>query len=104
MPYLAFALLKIPLPLTIIQILAVDLGTDMLPALGLGAEKPEPDSMDKPPRPRQERLLDWSLLGRAYLFLGMMEAFAAMSAYFIVLHTGRLALGRCVGKRCLPLP
>jgi magnesium-transporting ATPase (P-type) len=31
--------------LTIIQILAVDLGTDMLPALGLGAGKPEPGNM-----------------------------------------------------------
>jgi P-type E1-E2 ATPase len=39
-PYLAFVLFRIPLPLTIIQILAVDLGTDMLPALALGAEKP----------------------------------------------------------------
>jgi calcium-translocating P-type ATPase len=39
-PYLAFVLFKIPLPLTIIQILAVDLGTDMLPALALGAEAP----------------------------------------------------------------
>jgi sodium/potassium-transporting ATPase subunit alpha len=41
-PYLAFVLFRIPLPLTIIQILAVDLGTDMLPALALGAEKPDP--------------------------------------------------------------
>jgi sodium/potassium-transporting ATPase subunit alpha len=87
-PYLAFALLKIPLPLTIIQILAVDLGTDMLPALGLGAEKPESDSMNKPPRSRQERLLDWPLLSRAYLFLGLLEAVAAMCAYFFVLRSG----------------
>ena len=43
-PYLAFVVFRIPLPLTIIQILAVDLGTDMLPALGLGAEKPAPDT------------------------------------------------------------
>lgn len=87
-PYLAFALFKIPLPLTIIQILAVDLGTDMLPALGLGVEKPEANSMSKPPRPQQERLLDWPLLCRAYLFLGIMEAIAAMSAYFFILHQG----------------
>ena len=59
-PYLAFVLFKIPLPLTIIQILAVDLGTDMLPALALGAEKPDPDIMQRPPRPRSERLLDWA--------------------------------------------
>jgi magnesium-transporting ATPase (P-type) len=87
-PYLAFALFKIPLPLTIIQILAVDLGTDMLPALGLGATKPEPGSMTKPPRPRKERLLDWRLLAHAYLFLGILEAIAAMAAYFFVLHGG----------------
>jgi len=87
-PYLAFALLKIPLPLTIIQILAVDLGTDMLPALGLGASKPEPGIMTKQPRSRKERLLDWRLLVRAYLFLGILEAIVAMAAYFFVLHGG----------------
>ena len=38
-PYLAFVLLRIPLPLTIIQILAVDLGTDM--AAGAGARRRE---------------------------------------------------------------
>ncbi|MEW5756278.1 MAG: cation-transporting P-type ATPase [Pseudomonadota bacterium] len=85
-PYLAFALFKIPLPLTIIQILAVDLGTDMLPALGLGAEKPNPRIMQRPPRPRHERLLDWPSLTRAYLFLGVIEASAAMAAFFFVLH------------------
>jgi len=87
-PYLAFALFKIPLPLTIIQILAVDLGTDMLPALGLGAAKPESGTMTKPPRSNKERLLDWSLLTRAYLFLGIMEAIVAMTAFFFVLHVG----------------
>ena len=61
-PYLAFALFKIPLPLTIIQILAVDFGTDMLPALGLGAERPAPGTMTRPPRPRMERLLNWRTL------------------------------------------
>lgn len=92
-PYLAFALFKIPLPLTIIQILAVDLGTDMLPALGLGAESPEPDIMRKPPRSNKERLLDWPLLLRAYLFLGVMEAVIAMAGYFFVLHQGNWQWG-----------
>jgi calcium-translocating P-type ATPase len=87
-PYLAFVVLRIPLPLTIIQILAVDLGTDMLPALGLGAEKPAPDIMKAPPRPSSDRLLNWPLLARAYLFLGLMQAAAAMSAYWFVLGTG----------------
>jgi calcium-translocating P-type ATPase len=84
-PYLAFVLFRIPLPLTIIQILAVDLGTDMLPALALGAEKPDPGVMNRPPRARHERLLSWGLLARAYLFLGMLEAAASMAVFFFVL-------------------
>ncbi|MEA3207291.1 MAG: sodium/potassium-transporting ATPase subunit alpha, partial [Chthoniobacter sp.] len=87
-PYLAFVVFRIPLPLTIIQILAVDLGTDMLPALGLGAEKPAPDIMKAPPRARADRLLNWPLLARAYLFLGLLQAAAAMSAYWFVLSHG----------------
>ncbi len=96
-PYLAFVLFKIPLPLTIIQILAVDLGTDMLPALALGAEKPAPDTMQRPPRPRSERLLNWSTLLRAYLFLGPLEAIAAMAAFFFVLHGGGWQYGNVLG-------
>jgi sodium/potassium-transporting ATPase subunit alpha len=87
-PYLAFVLFRIPLPLTIIQILAVDLGTDMLPALALGAEKPHPDVMNRPPRKRNERLLSWPLLARAYLFLGPLEALGALAAFFFVLGVG----------------
>ncbi len=97
-PYLAFVVLRIPLPLTIIQILAVDLGTDMLPALGLGAEKPAPDIMKAPPRARTDRLLNWPLLARAYLFLGLMQATAAMSAYWFVAALRRLALRRDPGR------
>ncbi|HBR22254.1 MAG TPA: ATPase, partial [Nitrospiraceae bacterium] len=87
-PYLAFILLKIPLPLTIIQILAVDLGTDMLPALALGAEKPMPGIMKQPPRKLQERLLNFSLMSRAYLFLGPIEAAACMFGFFYVMLNG----------------
>lgn len=85
-PYLAFVLFRIPLPLTVIQILAVDLGTDMLPALALGAEKPHDDVMHTPPRPRSERLLSWPVLARAYLFLGPLEALGALAVFFAVLQ------------------
>ena len=98
-PYLAFVVFRIPLPLTIIQILAVDLGTDMLPALGLGAEKPAPDIMKAPPRSRADRLLNWPLLARAYLFLGLMQATAAMSAYWFVLRNGGWHFGEKLAAR-----
>jgi len=93
-PYLAFVLLRIPLPLTIIQILAVDLGTDMLPALALGAERPDPAVMQRPPRSRHERLLSWGLMSRAYLFLGLLEAAAAMAVYFAVLRAAGWHFGQ----------
>jgi sodium/potassium-transporting ATPase subunit alpha len=81
-PYLGYGLLAIPLPLTVPQILAVDLGTDIVPALALGAEAPQPGLMRMPPRPRTERLLGRALLLRAYGFLGLIEAAAAMAAFF----------------------
>jgi magnesium-transporting ATPase (P-type) len=97
-PYLAFVLFRIPLPLTIIQILAVDLGTDMIPALALGAEKPDPGTMREAPRSRSERLLDWPLLARAYLFLGVIEAVAAMAAFFFVLNLAGWEYGQALAK------
>jgi sodium/potassium-transporting ATPase subunit alpha len=92
-PYLSYILLRIPLPLTIMQILAVDLGTDMLPALALGAEKPTPGIMKQPPRKPAERLITFSLIARAYLFLGPLEAVACMFGFFWVLHGGGWAWG-----------
>jgi len=63
-------------------------GTDMLPALALGAEKASPDIMRQPPRLRSEHLLNGSLMLRAYCFLGLFEAIAALTVFFIVLKTG----------------
>ncbi|MCK9419626.1 MAG: cation-transporting P-type ATPase [Nitrospirae bacterium] len=87
-PYLGYILFNIPLPLTILQILLVDLGTDMLPALALGAEKPTPGVMQRPPRKVNERLLNFPLVARAYLFLGPLEAVACMFGFFWVLNNG----------------
>jgi len=81
-PYLGYGLFGIPLALTIPQILAVDLGTDLVPALALGAERPHPGIMKVPPRPRAERLMNLSLLLRVYTFLGLIEAAIAMTAFF----------------------
>jgi sodium/potassium-transporting ATPase subunit alpha len=87
-PYIAYVLFRIPLPLTIMQILAVDLGTDMFPALALGAERPSPLVMKQPPRSPEEKLLNPRLLARAYLFLGPFEAAAGLFGFFYVLHHG----------------
>jgi magnesium-transporting ATPase (P-type) len=69
----------------------------MLPALALGAERPDPGVMQRPPRPIGERLLARALLARAYLFLGVLEAAAAMAAFFFVLDQGGWEYGRSLG-------
>jgi magnesium-transporting ATPase (P-type) len=84
LPFLAMVFFKIPPALTILQILAVDLGTDMVPALALGAESAEPGTMTQRPRKATQRLLDRSLMLRAYGFLGLIEAIAGMAAFAIV--------------------
>ncbi|MEA5097943.1 MAG: cation-transporting P-type ATPase [Burkholderiaceae bacterium] len=93
-PYLAFTLFNVPLGLTLLQVLLIDLGTDSLPAVGLGAEKPDPQVMQRPPRPKEERLFNWQLALRAFLLLGLMESLAAMAAFFFVLGGGGWEYGQ----------
>ena len=80
-PFLLTALTGIPLALNVLQILAIDLGTDQLPALALGMEKPEPDVMKRPPRRRSQPILERGLLTRAYLWLGPIEATLCFLAF-----------------------
>ncbi len=98
-PYLGLVLFRIPLALTPIQVLAIDMGSDSLTTLGLGTEKPAPGTMSHPPRPQGERLLDLPLALRAYLFLGPIEAAAAMAAFFFVLHRGGWVHGQPLAPR-----
>ena len=87
-PFLAFLLLGVPLPLTVLLILAVDLGTDMLPAIALGSEPAERDIMHIPPRSRSEHLVNARLMLLAYGLFGVIESAAGFYAYFSVLHAG----------------
>jgi magnesium-transporting ATPase (P-type) len=50
--------------------------------------------MQRPPRPRNERLLNWPVLRRSYFFLGLMEAAAGMAAFFFVLLQGGWTYGQ----------
>ena len=85
-PSMFFLLSKgaIPLPLTIMQILFIDLGTDLVPALGLGSEKPEKGIMNKPPRNLAEPLLTKRIIFKAFGWYGILASFFSMSAYFFV--------------------
>jgi len=80
-PFVVWALSagRIPLMISVLQVLALDIGTDLLPALALGAERPEPGTMHRPPRQRTERLLSRHVLARAFGFLGPIEGAASMA-------------------------
>jgi P-type Ca2+ transporter type 2C len=88
-PFVLFALSggRIPLALTVMQILSIDLGTDLVPALALGAEPPEPGVMECPPRHLAEHVITRALLLRAYAWLGALQSLAAMAAFYFLYWT-----------------
>jgi calcium-translocating P-type ATPase len=86
-PFLLFALGggAIPLPLTVLQLLAFDVGTETLPSLALARERAEPGTMQRPPRKRSEGVIRGPMLVRAWLFLGVMVAALSIGGFFYVL-------------------
>ena len=98
-PFAVFALAGglVPLPLTALQILAIDLGTEVLPALALGREAAEPDVMRRPPRPRREPLITRHLLLRAWGLMGLVSAALSLGAFFLVLQLGGWTPGAPTG-------
>ncbi|HSR24824.1 MAG TPA: cation-transporting P-type ATPase, partial [Candidatus Eisenbacteria bacterium] len=89
-PILAAAVVGFPLvPITALQVLAIDLGSDVLPALALGAERPEPGIMDRRPRYSHEPLFSLGLVGR-FLFLGTIQGAGVIFAFFWKIDTAGL--------------
>jgi potassium/sodium efflux P-type ATPase len=88
-PFILFALsrTRIPLALNVMHILSIDLGTDIMPALALGAEPPELGVMNHPPRRSKEHVITAALLLRAYPWLGMIQSIAAMAAFYFMYWT-----------------
>jgi magnesium-transporting ATPase (P-type) len=93
-PFMAWAVTggKLPLALAVLQILALDIGTDLLPALALGAEPPNPRTMRG--RMRGGGLISPRLLLRVFGVLGPAEAVAEMAAFVAVLLAGGWAWGQ----------
>ncbi|MFQ6155679.1 cation-translocating P-type ATPase [Micrococcus luteus] len=89
-PFLLYAVAggAVPLPLTVMQILAVDLGTETLPALALGREPEEPGTMERPPRERGQNVIDGPMLARAWGLLGGVSAVLVTGAFLAALLAG----------------
>ncbi|MGZ8689021.1 MAG: cation-translocating P-type ATPase [Aeromicrobium sp.] len=87
-PFVIWALSagNFPLALGVMQILFLDIGTDLLPALALGTEEPSDGVLKRPPERRH--LLDGSLIFRVFALLGPVEVLFQMSAFTVVLLSG----------------
>jgi magnesium-transporting ATPase (P-type) len=83
----------------VLQILAIDLGTETLPAVALGREPAEPGLMRRPPRPAGEGIVRRRMLVRAWAVLGGVSAVLVMSAFFLVLLRAGWRPGDAVGVR-----
>ena len=97
-PFVLFALTggAIPLPLTAILVLAIDLGTDTVPALALGREPAAAGTMDRPPRPREAGIISRAMLSRAWLRLGP-GGRAGHGRLFLVMLTAGWSPGDATG-------
>nr|WP_320014461.1 cation-transporting P-type ATPase [uncultured Desulfobacter sp.] len=93
LPYLLYILLPVPLALNVIHILSIDLGTDIIPSMALGQEPPDSETMNQPPRLREQGLLTLSLIMHSYLFLGLLEGLWSLGLFFYVLTSGGWRFG-----------
>ena len=81
-PYIFWVLFpEIPLAMTVMGVLAVDVGTDLIPAMGLGIEPPEEGIMERPPRRRDEKILSLNFILRSYFVQGSLLAFSCYATY-----------------------
>lgn len=92
-PYVLYALLGIPLPLLVVQVLAIDLGIDVIPSLALSREPPEPGTMQEPPRTPEERLFNKRVFLRS-LYIGVIIAIGAMVGCITAWSAGGWYLGK----------
>lgn len=95
-PVIFMAVCGYPPYLTVMQILAIDLITDLIPAIALGSEKPDKDLLEKKPITANDRLLDKKVLKRGYGFLGLVEGFLAL-VFFLSFYKGAGGAGLKVG-------
>lgn len=101
LPFLFFVLLapfNMPLAIGVLLILAIDLGTDMIPAIALGVEKPNDDIMKRPPRLKDEKLCSTKMVIRSYCFFGPIQTAFSYIVFFSILLGGGWAFGQILGK------
>jgi magnesium-transporting ATPase (P-type) len=80
-------LLQIPAPISAVQILAIDLGTDIFPSFSLGLEPPEPNIMHKKPFEIKEKIINVQGVWRLFR-VGVIMATGAVIAFVLSMKRG----------------
>ncbi len=91
-----YASLGIPLPLLVVQVLAIDLGIDIIPSLALSREPPEAGIIPEPPRSLKERLFSAKTFLRSF-YIGIITAAGAMIGCLGAWAARRMAVGHVAG-------
>jgi len=82
---MSWVIVGIPLPLSTLAILLIDLGTDMLPAISLAYENAELDIMERTPRDIHDKLVNHRLIYLAYGVVGITQAAAGFFVYLVIM-------------------
>merc|ERR1711934_196682 len=99
-PFLCWIVFLTPMPLSTVLILAIDLGTDMVPAISMAYEDAEADIMKRPPRnPFTDKLVNERLISMAYGQIGMIQASAGFFVYFVIMAENGFFPKRLFGLR-----
>jgi sodium/potassium-transporting ATPase subunit alpha len=86
-PFIFFIITQVPLPLSTVLILCIDLGTDMIPAISFAYENPELDIMERKPRnSKRDHLVNTKLISFSYLQIGVVQAASGFYTYSIVMN------------------
>lgn len=85
-PFLTFIILQIPLPLSTVLILCIDLGTDIVPAVSFAYEYAELDIMTRKPRKQTEHLVTAKLMVFSYCQMGIIQTFGGYLAYCLIMY------------------
>ena len=104
-PFLMFIILAIPLPLSTVLILCVDIGTDIFPAVSFAYEDSELDIMTRMPRAPHQHLVSKKLMAVSYLQMGLIQTCGGFLTFFLVMSDfgfSPASLIRIITKPYLP--
>lgn len=97
MPFILFVILRLPLPLSAILVLAIDLGTDLTPAISFASEEAELGIMLRPPRKKTDHLMTRKLLCSSYGIFGIFYSFGGFLTYFVIMRDFGFPLAELIG-------